>query len=247
MKINDYSFYRKQLLSRHIMSLELEDHREALKKDKSKDIYDFFIPLFSAVVSIAIAYYSKDFNFNSIINVLIIISSFLFTYVFVVFIFIPIKKVIIIWYSDHIKVSKVEEIKGVKDIENIVDIFNYDILNQIYLSYCLVDDSENREKLKKKSLLHEYYVYESYFHFEKSLLSLNKYFQEDSINKIFGAQINYIQKFRIEIAFKLLKGVFDILSKENKINGELANSKITYNQLVKRFKEQDEFILELIE
>ncbi len=229
MKITDYSFYKKNVLLRHMMSKELDKHRAALKQEKSKKINDFVIPIFSGVLSLSITYYSKDFKLENLRYVGTTLLAYLLLYFIIAKLLLPCFKWLLEWIRNSFKSIDVNDLKSEDDILNIVNDFNCDVINQIYLSYSLITDNEDLDLNLQK-----YYNLESFFYFDKALGLLKDVFNEKTMQKLFNENISHIQTYRIENAFDLLKKIFDIIDASetsDRLKKDLINSRATYNNL----------------
>lgn len=210
------------------MSTELFKHREALKQEKDNKINDFVIPIFSAVVSLSITYYSKNFQKNDLIYFFYSLCAF-FVVLFLLKIIVPLISKYYSIFLNNIKKIDIEEIKSNNDIENLTNDFNYDVTNRIYFSYSLISENECSDLNLKK-----YYFFESFFYFEKSLDALKIIFNEKTVDILITDNESYIHTYRIENAFEMLSNIFYIISKSEYsclLSHDLINAKATYNGL----------------
>ena len=222
MKINDYYYYKKNVIAKYMMSKVLSGHRAAIKKEKAKSINDFVFPLLSAVVSLYIAYFSKDYG---LVTVLIVIASYIVFYYVIVKLFLYlIDKIKYCYRSYWVKATKVDIIELSND-------FNNDVINQIYLSYSLLSYEQENSDLNLK----KYYLYESLFNLEQALDSINDIFNEETIDEFIKTGFTYIHFYRIKVVFDMLKTIYTKLESEknDEIETELVNIWTSYNNLTK--------------
>lgn len=236
MKIDDYSFYKKNALTRHNMSRELLKHRKELDESK-KNIINFVVPVFSAVVSLSIVFYTQEFNFRFITNVAFVIFSFAALY-FLTRGFIYFVEKVRVFINDHF--LNIGSTKNVSDekLDDFKNNFNYDVVNQIYFSYCLLTNNEEVDILLKR-----YYYIESLFYVEKSLGLMKSVYELDIKKEI--EENNFIQKYRIEIVFNILNEILKKIksAKYDILNNDLINAVESYNNLVETLNEKGEFEL----
>lgn len=223
MEINDFYYYKNNVIAKHMMSKALSKHRKALKLEKAKSINDFVFSLLSAIITLYIAYYSKDYGIISVGK--IIVSYIFFYYV----IFKP-----SLWIIDKLKyIYRSILIKSYSkvDINELSNDFNNDVINQVYHSYYLLIYNNNNSD----PILKNYHIYESLFNVEQALDSINDIFNDDAIDKFKKMDFSTIHINRIKVVFDMLRIIYTKLySKKIKgINNDLINIKTTYNNLAK--------------
>ncbi|NOQ27598.1 MAG: hypothetical protein GQ564_19720 [Bacteroidales bacterium] len=242
MNFKDFSYYKKNSLARYYMSRELFNHRIAQKKDKSKGINDFVIPILSAVISLSIAYFAGRFDKDSLKIIALIFFSYLILYFSLVHIVVPIVQ----WFYSFV-VTFILGIKAKKtDIEDLVDSFNYEIINQTHLSYSMISElSNNISEIDKR-----FFFMESFFHFEKSIDLGITIINNDTIGDLQDRNHFKIPTYRVEIVIEILKKSYSLLE-ENKIENEnlitdLTNAKSKLNYIILILNKTGLFNLELL-
>jgi hypothetical protein len=238
MKIRDYSFYKKNMLNRYLLSKELSSYREAVKQDKAKKLNDFIIPVFSATLTISSSYYLKASN---------ILNNFFWQELAIAFVFIAVYVLsvyIVRFYhyiSNYIMVHGIIfDDKDERDISDILEYFNIDIINQVLLAYNLVKDSEESGI---EINLKNHFVFESLFYLKRSLDKMNEeVFKPSDISVIFGENENSIEIYRVKLAFDMLKETYwDIynssIEKSLEFEKDMKITTSLFNRLVQRLRE----------
>ncbi len=133
---------------------------------------------------------------------------------------------ILIWIDTHYD----RETKT--DLEELSYKFNYNIVNQIYYSYSLINDINE----EKDIYIRNYNIYESFINFENSIQSLRMVFNDSSVERFRKDRFLHIYMFRIELYFSMLRIVYDKLVEldtDGKIGKlKLSNLREDYNRLV---------------
>lgn len=241
MKIKDQSYYKKNTLNRYLISKELKKHRDFIKQEKAKKINDFIIPIFSATLTICSSYFLHVLNPGDILDsffifMLIIACGFLSVYF--------ISVCLIRLYNNiknFLKVRLVNPDKddSDKDLANLLDYFNIDIINQVLLSYTLIKDSTEQEIEER---LKNHYVFESFFYLKSSLDKMNEdILTMNNLPLIFTENKNNIEIYRIVLVFDMLRNTFkDIkesgFNKTSDFENDMKIAVSIFNRLSERLK-----------
>jgi hypothetical protein len=223
MRIKDHSYYKKNTLSRYLISKELEKHRNAVKQEKAKKLNDFIIPVFSATLTICSSYFLKVLEIfdNFFWLELTIVAGFISIY----FLSVSVIKV----FHNIVNYIKIRQVgpdinENESDIIDLLEYFNIDIINQVLLSYTLIKDSVEQEIENK---LKNHYIFESFFYLKSSLDKMNDdIFTTRNISSIFTQNRNYIEAYRISLVFDMLRETY-----EDIVNSDIFKSPDFVNDL----------------
>lgn len=225
MKIDDSFFYRKNALTNYMMSEALSKHRGLLKKENKSKINSFIFPVLSAIVSIFLAKELEGTLKNWLVIVLLI-PAYLILYYSISNIFVFVQDKVLA------TINKYWDKRKKYDPEELCYKFNYNIVNQIYYSYSLINDIDG----EKDTYMIDYNVYESFINFENSINELNQVFNKETIEYFQEVDFGNIYIFRIKLYFSMLEAVYNKLlefdAPEKIGNIKLSNLREKYNRLV---------------
>ncbi len=239
MKISDYSYYKKNSLSKYNLSNELSRHREIKREQETSKINDFVIPTFSAIITLLTWYYANSSGDLAVfLGVLLVIVIYPLLYFSIEYIFVPFLLGIYKWWMRNFNGLDFDEISQKEKIETFIDKFEYEISGQISLAYTLITNKEDVEE----EAIKKYYTSESLFYCGEALSQLNKIFGDLSRIKILifsQERTRKLKSYRIKENFNLLRNVLEEISLINTINDkgfkiDLTNYKLNYNSLCDR-------------
>jgi hypothetical protein len=256
MKINDYSYYRKNALSQNILSKELSKHREEIIKSQKNNLSGISAPILSAVVSVSVAILAKDYSVQEhisdqgwwIVLLCAIFSYLIFNYVVV--------RITIKAYEllrEYIDERGSQNTKSKPDIIKLSQDYNNEIVSQVYLSYFYIkeheiDESSIEGAKEIDKIIRIHYLRESFFNFDSSLKSLNNIFYEESILAFQRDKFESIKTYRIASLFTLLFEIYKEFANSSNIPAiDLKEARLRYNGLAKCLNETGFLNIQFIE
>lgn len=249
-KIEDYSYYKKNSLLRHFISKELSSYHKNKQQEKDKKLNDFVIPILSFLITVIFWYYNRELKQTNTLSLLIVISSVVIGYIITYFILTKVIRTLLnnlyIWLKKRLTSNKNKYFET--DFEERIKNFNYDVVNQISLSYSLLLHSSEIIDAEFK----EYYQLESFFYLSDSLENLNSILNINNFEELFsfkkGNYTSNIHIYRLESALKLIRNNLLKLVNEDTLNKNSAfqidiNEKISlFNSIIySKFEKLENF------
>ncbi len=243
MKIYDYLYFKKSGLIKYTLSTELHKHREEVKNEKKQTVNDVVIPLFSAISSLIIAEHSlsPDHSFKgALIRLMLFAGGFILTYQIIDKVIIKVFDRVNHFYKDR-KVPHEKNFKTDQKKKVLIDMFNYRIINQLVLSYELINAPLD-EDLK---LLRKFQISEAINYLDSALVKLKEITSESRVHDYFNGNFMLIKKERISLAYDLSRESLEVLKdeNENQFSSDIHNIVTTYNNQVSNLNSTNLFDL----